>query len=241
MNSHQVATPEMSLEDARSYVLFLRESGGKLFAYVGLYFPRTDRKLYYTCSSNPFSENEMPEVENDARAFAETLGAMLDEMDFSKMTAAEKDRWIDGQDIFLTKKKAESAKHPESDRQLSVLAQPSVEPPAAIEPQQIPLPPQTPGPEATPSVAQSVPAEKIEVRPVAEVRQVQLDLEHQAATTVQAPSAQPPQPVASPKQRTTPAKAPVKAPKAQPRPETSSPAGVSSREKEALARLLASF
>ncbi len=105
MNSHHVATPEMTAEEARSYIIFLREAGGKLLAYVGLYFVNSDRKLFYTHSANSFPETDMADVENEARSFAEDLGAMLDELDLSKMTNEEKDQWIDQQDIFSTKKK----------------------------------------------------------------------------------------------------------------------------------------
>ncbi len=46
MNNHQIATPEMMLEDARSYIMFFREPGGKLSAYIGLQLLATGRKLF---------------------------------------------------------------------------------------------------------------------------------------------------------------------------------------------------
>ncbi len=104
MNVHQVATPELSAEDAKSYVFFFREGSGFL-AYIGLYFLHSDRRLYYRHSANPFAENEMSSVEDEARSFAEDMGAMLDEIDMAKMSVEEKNRWIDEQDIFSVKKK----------------------------------------------------------------------------------------------------------------------------------------
>ena len=79
MNVHQVATPEMILEEARSYILFFRETGGKVSAYIALHLTVTNRKLYYVHSSNPFPEGEMETVEQEALEFAEGLGAVLDE------------------------------------------------------------------------------------------------------------------------------------------------------------------
>ena len=85
MNIHQVATPELSAEDAKSYVFFFRE-GGRYLSYIGLHFLRTDRKMYYSHSANPFSESELPAVEDEARSFAEDMGAMLDELGLAKMS-----------------------------------------------------------------------------------------------------------------------------------------------------------
>jgi hypothetical protein len=103
MNSHQIATPETSLEDARSYVFFFREGKHKLSAYIGLHLLLTDRKLFYANSNNPFKEDQLSEVEDEARDFAEYLGAMLDEVNFAGMSDVEGDKWIDDQGIFSTK------------------------------------------------------------------------------------------------------------------------------------------
>lgn len=102
MNIHQVATPEMILEDARSYVLFFRESKGQISAYIALYLLATSRKLFYSCSSNPFPDESLESVEEEALAFAESLGAMLDEMDFSRIPVIEQERWLEEQEIFKT-------------------------------------------------------------------------------------------------------------------------------------------
>ncbi len=101
MNNHQVATPEMMLEDARSYILFFRESGGKLSAYIGLKLLATGRKLFYSHSSNPFPEGETAAIEDEALVFVEGLGALLDEKDFTQLTAEEKKQWMDNQEIFI--------------------------------------------------------------------------------------------------------------------------------------------
>ena len=59
MNNHQVATPEMMLEEASSYVMFYGEDDGKVAAYIGLYLLLTDRRLFFAHSSNPFPPGEM--------------------------------------------------------------------------------------------------------------------------------------------------------------------------------------
>lgn len=100
MNNHQVATPEMMLEEARSYILFVREPDGRLSAYIGLHLLKTDRRLYYTHASNPFPFRALQEIEEEALAFVEGLGALLDTIDFTKMSPELRSQWIDKQEIF---------------------------------------------------------------------------------------------------------------------------------------------
>jgi hypothetical protein len=108
MNNHQVATPEMMLEEAQSYILFFQESYGQLSSYIGLHLLLTGRKLFYAHSSNPFPEGAMASVEEEAFCFVEGLGAMLDTIDFTKMSSGEKKSWIDKQEIFAQKPAEES-------------------------------------------------------------------------------------------------------------------------------------
>lgn len=106
MNVHQVAAPDMSLEEARSYVFFFNEGRESISSYIGLHFLHSDRKLFYTYWNNPFPYAQLAEVEVESRNFAEDLGAMLDEIDFAKMSDPEKNLWIDEQEIFSGRKKA---------------------------------------------------------------------------------------------------------------------------------------
>ena len=131
MNSHQVATPETSLEDARSYVFFFREGKHSLSAYIGLHLLLTDRKLFYVNSENPFKEDHLSEVEDAARDFAEYLGAMLDEVDFASLSDIEQDKWIEDQGIFGTKAQPQAATEVEEEIEAEV--EQEVEPVAAPE------------------------------------------------------------------------------------------------------------
>jgi hypothetical protein len=103
MNSPQVATPELSVEEARCYVLFFSE-GPNLSAYIGLYLPRIDRKIFYAYSSNPFPFEAATDVEFEATGFAEDMGFLLDEISVSGMPADDRNRWIEEQYIFGYKK-----------------------------------------------------------------------------------------------------------------------------------------
>ena len=103
MNSPQVATPELSVEEARCYVLFFSE-GPNLSAYIGLYLPRIDRKIFYAYTSNPFPFEAAPDVEFEATGFAEDMGFLLDEISVSGMPADDRNRWIEEQFIFGYKK-----------------------------------------------------------------------------------------------------------------------------------------
>jgi hypothetical protein len=136
MNIHQVATPELSVEDARCYILFFGE-GSNMSAYIALYLTRSDRKIYYSYSSNPFPQEGMAQVEEEARGFVEDMGFVLDEMPLAGVSPAEKNRWIDEQDIFSRKK------------------QPDVRPAPAAEPQ--PQAWKKPAPVAEPAASQPAP------------------------------------------------------------------------------------
>ena len=99
MNFHQIATPELGVDEARCYIFFFRERD-KFSAYIVLYMPHSERRLYYTYSSNPFPEADLPKVEEVARAFGEEMGFFLDEKSFASSSSAEKNLWIDEQPLF---------------------------------------------------------------------------------------------------------------------------------------------
>ncbi len=251
MNVHQVATPEMSAEDAKSYVFFFRE-GGKYLSYIGLYFLHSDRRLYYSHSSNPFLEAQYAEVESEARSFAEDLGAVLDELDLTKMSDTEKDLWLDEQDIFSTKKKedelpaAESADQPRSVEPSSVV-------PSAQAVQSVPAPAA-----AVSETAQSMSAERAAAEtaaaPVVHSAPEPVPPEQQPPVTAPpvltrpkiSQPAPPRQPADGPKVASlvgnaAPERPPMMKTSKQPLSGGVRGSGVVSREREALARLLASF
>ncbi len=247
LNSHEVATPDMSLEEARSYVFFFREGKSRLSVYIGLHLIHTDRKLFYTNSANPFLEDVLPDIEDEARNFAEGLGAFLDEADFAKMSDSEKDEWIDGQSIFGQKKEPEPA--------------PAV-PPAAAEQAQ---PEPAPAPQPTPvPVSPAAPVQTVQASQAAPILAASPAPEPQPVTAPTPPeppvpemmasgqhSLESPAPVAGPlaaaaKKRQEimdkAVKAGVAKPPKQPLArELSTATSVVSRDREALARLLTSF
>jgi len=99
MNSHPVAMPGYASEDARCYILFFSE-GPNLSSFIGLYLSRVDKKFFYRYTSNPFPFEAESDVEDEARAFAEEMGFLLDEIDVSGMAAEDRNTWIEEQFIF---------------------------------------------------------------------------------------------------------------------------------------------
>jgi len=263
MNIHQVATPEMMLEDARSYVIFFRESKGRYSAYIALHLLTTDRRLYYSYSSNPFHEDKLSDVEEEAFSFAEGLGAMLDEIDFTKITDAEQDRWLDAQDIFTKKPAGDSVA-----QQKTVQTPPaaSVAAPISDKPiQQQPAPPlQTQIVQPVPPT-QPVPQQPVQQQPAPIPSQTQIVQPVPPAQPVpQQPVQQQPVPIPPQEHIAPPPKSTQKnAPSKQPQKNNKSGAGTSaskrsvqtqvtdshaphqasliSRDREALARLFTSF
>ena len=130
MNIHQVATPELSVEDARCYFLFFGE-GSNSTAYIALYLTRTDSRIYYSYSSNPFPQEGLAQVEEEARGFVEDMGFLLDEMPLAGMPPAEKNRWIDEQAVFSRKKELDVQPAPAAETRTET-------PPAAASPMRRP-------------------------------------------------------------------------------------------------------
>jgi outer membrane biosynthesis protein TonB len=236
-------------------------------SYNGLHFLRSDRKLYYSYSANPFPESELPAVEDEARNFAEDMGAMLDELSLAKMSDVEKDRWIDEQYVLSSKKQAD-----EQPATADVAQPQQGEPAPAVQPVPAPVQP-APAPQPAPAVL-SPPPEPILPAPVprpepivqtmpepgpAPAEQVQDESPRQASVPSRPQrkqAAAPRQPPDRPK-TAAPVSDPqlslddvmeqgvkdgiVKAPKQPLKKDIRSSSGVTSRDKEALARLLASF
>jgi hypothetical protein len=246
MNVHQVATPETSLEDARSYVFFIREGRNRISVYIGIHLLLTDRKLIYAHSANPFFEDKMLEVEDEARDFAEYMGAMMDEVHFTGMSDLERDCWIDDQGFFSTKKQPEAAPVseqpavPEQPKPLFVPA-PAAQPPAEPEqsapaagaisaPQTQALPVQ-PVPEAVPNIPPAEPKVQLRTSPVMET----------ARKDIQTPA--PPLDAGRHRleieQKET--MTGIETPKQTGKKRSFSPTSVVNRDREALARLLTSF
>jgi outer membrane biosynthesis protein TonB len=233
MNNHQVATPEMSLEEARSYVFFIREGRNRLSAYIALHLLLTDRKLVYAHSANPFLEEQLLKIEDEARDFAEYLGAMMDEVDFASMSDLEQDKWIEDQGIFSTKTPPEVAEAVPAPAPAS-----APETPAAPEP---PIPavetksaPQPPAASSVPPVPKTYPVETKEPTRDAPVT---------ATVRKDVPAQAPPRAAAKQRQETL-QKEPttgIDTPKQTAKKISFSATSVVGRDREALARLLTSF
>jgi hypothetical protein len=282
MNNHQVATPEMMLEDARSYIMFFREPDGQLSSYIGLHLLLTGRKLFYAHSSNSFPEGAMASVEEEAFCFVEGLGAMLDTLDFAKMSFGEKKSWIDKQDIFaqtpveqskpeaapVTASPQEAAPAPQPLQAPPVPEMPTVQPPpqahAVPEPQQQPVEPAPPAPQTLTAVetpqaplAHHIEAAGPETTAAAGAEELKPALHAQQSVPADEPGEEHPQPAPPAAERKSAAPAPsprgldimqkaikagiVKPPRPSIKKEAQAAAGVVSRDREALARLLTSF
>ena len=60
MNNHQVATPEMMLEEARSYIMFSGRPMGQLSSYIGLYLLLTGGSCSTPIRPIPFLRARWP-------------------------------------------------------------------------------------------------------------------------------------------------------------------------------------
>jgi len=164
MNSPQVATPELSVEEARCYVLFFSE-GPNLSAYIGLYLPRIDRKIFYAYTSNPFPFEAAPDVEFEATGFAEDMGFLLDEISVSGMPVDDRNQWIEEQYIFGYKKPELAEEEEPAAVEQNAEAAPAA---AATERAGVPVkpePPSAPVPVLTPMELEPAPVEPAAIVP----------------------------------------------------------------------------
>jgi hypothetical protein len=237
LNAPQIATPELSVEEARCYVLFFR-AGNSYTAYIGLYLPNSDRRFYYAYSGNPVPEQSVNEALDEATRFAEEMGFLLDELKLAVMSVDERNQWIEDQAIFgyktrteekpVGKVEAKPAEQPALVEQKTVAPAPEKpkealtpppEPAAAVQPETSPLPAMQPAPAQKKTAPAKPQAAVPQKAPVPEAAAARVQEQEEAV-----------QPAA----KAAPAK-----PRAKKAP--SSPTGTVSREFEALARLLASF
>jgi hypothetical protein len=249
MNNHQVATPETSLEEARSYVFFIREGRNRISAYIGLHLLLTDRKLIYAHSANPFIEDKLPDVEDEARDFAEYMGAMLDDVDFASMSDLEQDTWIEDTGFFSTKTQSEAAPAPDQPAAVPEQPAPAPAPAPALQPaatpvqpapaaEEISAPPEPPSvpvqpvPKVEPQVYHAESTEQPRMAPVQET--LQQDAQAQNAQLAAKKRRQEMEQV----EETTGMEA---LPKPTEKKISYSATSVVSRDREALARLLTSF
>jgi hypothetical protein len=252
MNNHMVATPELSPEEARSYVLFLREGKQRYSVYVGLYFLHTDRRMFYAHSSNPFLEEDLQEVEEDARIFAEDLGAMLDEINFEKMSDLDRERWIEEQSIFGPKKDTTAAPAvpvspaPAAVREEPVPSAPPVEqqpsPVVQEQPQSPPAPslqPAAPQAPVSQPAAPNVPAVSPTPTPEPQATVVVSQYVQPEFVPAAAPPVAPEQPQETAPKAVRPSAA--RPQRKQQKQNPLSPTSVVTRDREALARLFTSF
>lgn len=252
MNSPQIATPELSVEEARCYVLFFR-AGNTYSAYIGLYLPNSDRKFYYTYSGNPLPEEALGEAMDEATRFAEDMGFLLDELKLPDLSVDERNQWIEDQLIFGYKKKPEekAEEKPAEKPAEKGEAKPSEQPPAAPAqplgpgpPKEAPPLPQEPA-AAMPMEAPPAPAgQPAAAAPETPVPRRAAPARPQAAAP---PPSMPETAVQTPQLETeetvqaAPKAAAAKPQKPRPKKAAQTTTGTVSREYEALARLLASF
>ncbi len=160
MNSHPVAMPGYASEEARCYILFFSE-GPNLSSYIGLYLTRVDKKFFYAYTSNPFPFEAEHDVEDEARAFAEEMGFLLDEINVTGMPIEDRNHWIEEQYIFGYRS-PESEEAAEQPQDIAVEEPEKVDAPSAV--LQAKAPEQEEIPEPVVEILPEVPA-KLDIFP----------------------------------------------------------------------------
>lgn len=268
MNSPEIATPELSVEEARCYILFFR-AGNSYSAYIGLYLPKSERKFFYVHSENTLPEEKLKDALDEAMRFAEEMGFLLDELKLASMSVDERNAWIEDQAIFGFRKQAEvkpeekpqaeaavkedekpaekTAERPEAKRDDKLEARSQEQPPAPAErpadagSQQPPAPDREGSPPRGPEPLRDIPRAAEEPPAAEPVPAAEAARPKQSAPAPQPSSASGAAAEEGETVQPEPIAPAAKAQKTRARKTPQSPTGTVRREYEALAHLLASF
>ena len=87
INQPQISIPGKPPQAAHGHLCALRNSNGSYSAYVGLYLPETAENVVYAREPREFPREEYVEAEAEGVHFLESLGFMLDNLNFRSLAA----------------------------------------------------------------------------------------------------------------------------------------------------------
>ena len=92
VNDSQVQIPGFDSQNSSSFVVSLTENG-EIKIYIFLFLKESLKGIVYT-TDEKIKKNNYVDMRNDAIFFLESMGFMLENMDFRKLPDEEKDRII---------------------------------------------------------------------------------------------------------------------------------------------------
>ncbi len=201
LNLTAVAGTDFAGAEARAYAVAGAAGDGRSVCYVCLYVQSMDRAQVYRHRANPFPAAEGEAHEEEALAFLEDLGFILETIDYRGWNSRERQDWFDKQPPFHVRRPPPETPPVPQEPAAAARAAPAAEPAAPPEPEKPPEmegivvladsvgePPPAPSPAPRPAAARvppsraravarasSSPAVEPEVAPLSQ-RPVKVDL-----------------------------------------------------------------
>jgi len=100
LNLASVAGKDFAGAEARAYAVTSAEGGGRSVCYVCLYVPSLERVQVFRHEKSPFPTAEGQAHEEEALAFLEELGFILESVEYGGWRSRERQAWFDKQPPF---------------------------------------------------------------------------------------------------------------------------------------------
>lgn len=100
LNLTPVAGADFAGGEARAYAVTAAAGGGRSECYVCMYVSSLDRAQVYRNRANPFPASEGEAHEEEALAFLEELGFILESIDYRGWSSRERQDWFEKQPPF---------------------------------------------------------------------------------------------------------------------------------------------
>lgn len=104
LNLTPVAGADFAGAEARAYAVTAAGGGGRSECYVCMYVSSLDRAQVYRHRANPFPASEGEAHEEEALAFLEELGFILESIDYRGWSGRERQEWFEKQPPFQARR-----------------------------------------------------------------------------------------------------------------------------------------
>lgn len=94
INQPQVQIPGKPAQTTHGHLVGVRNANGSFSIYVGLHLPRTGENVVYVHDKRQLGVDEYREVEIEGLHFLESMGFMLDNLNFRNLDAAARDELL---------------------------------------------------------------------------------------------------------------------------------------------------
>jgi hypothetical protein len=112
INQPQVSIPGKASQQVFGHLVGIRNGNGTFSIYVALHLPKTGENVIYCHDRRQLSVEEYREVEVEGLQFLESMGFMLDNLNFRNLSAEMQDRTMKRMPLFSEPRAAPTAAAP---------------------------------------------------------------------------------------------------------------------------------